>query len=188
MFRAEVVKDMPLHARRFEFEPEFTAKVLKRGHRIFEVPISYYGREYRRGKKDHLARRAHGILDADQVPVRGLTSNLPQVRDLGGYCSTSIQGRNDGIHSGAGPARTARRGMAQAARETRSGDHFQGQPIALLIDVEGDLEEVLAAVRRARAQLAVSRMRQTAQTLGLERLATEEVEAEIQAIRREHSA
>jgi glycosyltransferase involved in cell wall biosynthesis len=50
-FRADVVKDIPLRAKRFEFEPEITAKVLKRGHRIFEVPISYYGREYHEGKK-----------------------------------------------------------------------------------------------------------------------------------------
>ena len=50
-FRADVIQDIPLHARRFEFEPEVTAKVLKRGHRIFEVPISYYGREYYEGKK-----------------------------------------------------------------------------------------------------------------------------------------
>ena len=50
-FRADVIKDVPLHSRRFEFEPEVTAKVLKRGHRIFEVPISYYGREYHEGKK-----------------------------------------------------------------------------------------------------------------------------------------
>jgi len=50
-FRADVVKGIPLHSRRFEFEPEITAKVLKRGHRIFEVPISYYGREYHEGKK-----------------------------------------------------------------------------------------------------------------------------------------
>jgi glycosyltransferase involved in cell wall biosynthesis len=50
-FRADIVKGIPLHARRFEFEPEITAKVLKRGHRIFEVPISYYGREYYEGKK-----------------------------------------------------------------------------------------------------------------------------------------
>lgn len=50
-FRADVVKDIPLRAKRFELEPEITAKVLKRGHRIFEVPISYYGREYHEGKK-----------------------------------------------------------------------------------------------------------------------------------------
>lgn len=50
-FRAEVIKGIPLRARRFDFEPEVTAKVLKRGYRIFEVPISYFGREYREGKK-----------------------------------------------------------------------------------------------------------------------------------------
>jgi glycosyltransferase involved in cell wall biosynthesis len=50
-FRADIIKGIPLRSRRFEFEPEITAKVLKRGHRIFEVPISYYGREYHEGKK-----------------------------------------------------------------------------------------------------------------------------------------
>ena len=50
-FRADVIKDIPLRSRRFELEPEITAKVLKRGHRIFEVPITYYGREYHEGKK-----------------------------------------------------------------------------------------------------------------------------------------
>ena len=35
----------------FEFEPEFTAKVLRRGHRIYEVPVSYVGRERREGRK-----------------------------------------------------------------------------------------------------------------------------------------
>jgi glycosyltransferase involved in cell wall biosynthesis len=50
-FRADVIKEIPLRSRRFELEPEITAKVLKRGHRIFEVPISYYGREYHEGKK-----------------------------------------------------------------------------------------------------------------------------------------
>ena len=51
VFRAEVVKSIPLHSRRFEFEPEITAKLLKRGYRIHEVPISYKGREYHEGKK-----------------------------------------------------------------------------------------------------------------------------------------
>jgi glycosyltransferase involved in cell wall biosynthesis len=51
LFRADVIRDIPLKSRRFEFEPEVTAKVLKRGHRIFEVPIAYYGREYHEGKK-----------------------------------------------------------------------------------------------------------------------------------------
>jgi len=51
VFRKEVIKDMTLHAKRFDFEPEFTAKVLKRKYRIFEVPISFNPRDYSQGKK-----------------------------------------------------------------------------------------------------------------------------------------
>ncbi len=50
-FRADVIKNMMLRSHRFDFEPEVTAKVLKQRIRIFEVPISYYGREYSEGKK-----------------------------------------------------------------------------------------------------------------------------------------
>ena len=51
VFRRSVVEDMPLHARRFDFEPEFTAKVLKRHYRIYEVAISFNPRDYSQGKK-----------------------------------------------------------------------------------------------------------------------------------------
>ena len=51
VFRAEVIRDIPLRSRRFDFEPEVTAKILKRGYRIYEVPISYNGREWYEGKK-----------------------------------------------------------------------------------------------------------------------------------------
>jgi glycosyltransferase involved in cell wall biosynthesis len=51
VFRREVVANIPLHARRFEFEPEFTAKILKRKVRIFEVPITFNPRDYSEGKK-----------------------------------------------------------------------------------------------------------------------------------------
>lgn len=51
VFRREVVANMKIHARRFDFEPEFTAKVLKRKVRIFEVPISFNPRDYSEGKK-----------------------------------------------------------------------------------------------------------------------------------------
>jgi glycosyltransferase involved in cell wall biosynthesis len=51
VFRRDKVIDIPLHARGFEFEPEFTAKVLKRGLRIFEVPITFNPRDYSEGKK-----------------------------------------------------------------------------------------------------------------------------------------
>ena len=51
VFRREVVLDIPLHAHGFEFEPEFTAKMLKRKVRIFEVPITFNPRDYSEGKK-----------------------------------------------------------------------------------------------------------------------------------------
>ncbi len=51
MFRREVVQSMTIESRRFGIEPEITAKVARRGYRIFEVPISYYGRTYDEGKK-----------------------------------------------------------------------------------------------------------------------------------------
>ena len=51
LFKSEVIKSIPLRARRFDFEPEVTAKMLKRRIRIFEVPISFYPREYSEGKK-----------------------------------------------------------------------------------------------------------------------------------------
>jgi len=51
VFRRSVIKDIPLHARRFDFEPEFTAKILKRRIRIYEVPIAFNPRDYSEGKK-----------------------------------------------------------------------------------------------------------------------------------------
>jgi len=51
VFKKKVVEDMPLHSKRFEFEPEFTAKILKRKYRIFEVPITFNPRDYEEGKK-----------------------------------------------------------------------------------------------------------------------------------------
>ncbi len=50
-FRRDAIAGMPLRSKRFEIEPELTAKILKRGHSIFEVPISYNGREFHEGKK-----------------------------------------------------------------------------------------------------------------------------------------
>ncbi len=51
VFKREMVKDIPLHARRFDFEPEFTAKILKRKYRLYEVPIAFNPRDYSEGKK-----------------------------------------------------------------------------------------------------------------------------------------
>ena len=49
--RAEVLKDLGLKSDRFGIEPEITAKLFKRGARVYEVPITYEGRDYSEGKK-----------------------------------------------------------------------------------------------------------------------------------------
>ncbi|MEB3206600.1 MAG: glycosyltransferase family 2 protein [Vampirovibrionales bacterium] len=51
IFRADLLKSLPLRAHRFEFEPEVTALLLKRGARLYEAPISYHGRNFDEGKK-----------------------------------------------------------------------------------------------------------------------------------------
>jgi glycosyltransferase involved in cell wall biosynthesis len=51
VMRTEVVRSMTLHSNRFGIEPELTAKIFKRGYRVYEVPITYDGRGYTEGKK-----------------------------------------------------------------------------------------------------------------------------------------
>jgi glycosyltransferase involved in cell wall biosynthesis len=60
VFRREVVDGIKLRSNRFNFEPEVTAKVLKRHYRIYEVPISFNPRDYSQGKKIKL----HDAFDA----------------------------------------------------------------------------------------------------------------------------
>jgi len=50
-FKRDVLEDITLKSNRFGFEPEFTMKVAKKKFRIYEVPISYSGRDYSEGKK-----------------------------------------------------------------------------------------------------------------------------------------
>jgi len=51
VFDRRVLAGITIRSERFDFEPEITAKILRRGHRIYEVPISYAGREISEGKK-----------------------------------------------------------------------------------------------------------------------------------------
>ena len=50
-FRSEILKKIEIKSNRFGFEPEITAKIAKMGCRIYEIPISYWGRDYTEGKK-----------------------------------------------------------------------------------------------------------------------------------------
>ena len=60
VFKREIVAGMKIRANKFDFEPEFTAKILKRKVRVYEVPISFNPRDYEEGKKI-------GIMDAFQA-------------------------------------------------------------------------------------------------------------------------
>ena len=51
VFRREVLDGITIHSNSFNFEPEFTAKILKKKVRIFEVPITFNPRDYSDGKK-----------------------------------------------------------------------------------------------------------------------------------------
>ena len=60
-FRTDFLKGIVIKSDRFDFEPEITAKVLKRRARLYELPISYYGREYAEGKKITWKDGVHAI-------------------------------------------------------------------------------------------------------------------------------
>jgi glycosyltransferase involved in cell wall biosynthesis len=62
VMRTEIVRSLNLESNDFRLEPEITAKVLRRGHRIYEVPVSYMGRTYEEGKKMHPVQGLYAIL------------------------------------------------------------------------------------------------------------------------------
>lgn len=51
VMRTDIMRSLQLESSDFRLEPEITAKVLRQGHRIYEVPVSYLGRTYAEGKK-----------------------------------------------------------------------------------------------------------------------------------------
>jgi hypothetical protein len=65
VFKAEVLKGIMIKCDRFGVEPELTAKVARKGCRVYEVPIGYYGRDYAHGKKitwrDGIAAIFHSV-------------------------------------------------------------------------------------------------------------------------------
>lgn len=61
MFTAKVAKKLKLEEERFGMEPEFTAKIAKMKCRVYEVGVSYHGRNYEQGKKIGLADGIHAL-------------------------------------------------------------------------------------------------------------------------------
>ena len=51
VFRVDVIKNMHIKSNGFDFEPEITAKLLRRKYKLYEMAISYYGRDFTEGKK-----------------------------------------------------------------------------------------------------------------------------------------
>ena len=70
-FRAEVLRSLDLRQNDFSIEPEITAKVCKRGFRIYQLPISYYGRTYDEGKKITWRDGFKAIWVLFRIRVRG---------------------------------------------------------------------------------------------------------------------
>jgi len=66
VFKREVIAGITFRANSFDFEPEFTAKVLKHQHRIFEVPITFNPRDYTQGKKIKL----HDAFEAVWILIK----------------------------------------------------------------------------------------------------------------------
>jgi len=62
VMRTEIMRDLRLESDDFRLEPEIAAKVLKRGQRIYEVPVSYLGRTYEEGKKMKPSQGLYAIL------------------------------------------------------------------------------------------------------------------------------
>ena len=64
-FKRELIQGITIKSNRFDFEPEITAKLMKKKARLKEVPISYFGRGHNEGKKNQLERRYTCNLNID---------------------------------------------------------------------------------------------------------------------------
>jgi hypothetical protein len=89
--RAEIAKNMIIESRGFDFEIEFVAKCKKIGARIYEVPISYYGRTYEEGKKIGLRDGFDALLTGAQQSFRKSFLEARQSRRRGTAPQLSIK-------------------------------------------------------------------------------------------------
>lgn len=80
MVRTELLKSIPLSSNDFQIEPELTIKLAKREARIFEIPISYFGRTYREGKK---IRARDGLLALFAILRFGVSDQIYRADEYG---------------------------------------------------------------------------------------------------------
>ena len=110
LFDSQMLEGLTIVSNRFDFEPEITAKILRRGYRIYEVPISYAGREPDEGRRSPGAR-VRRDAGADQIPLhqgvlsRWCPERLPQSSSITmpGRCSRAPCARS----SPTGPPRSS---------------------------------------------------------------------------------
>jgi glycosyltransferase involved in cell wall biosynthesis len=136
MFRREVVQSMTIESPRFGIEPEITAKVARRGYRIYEVPISYYGRTYEEGKKigwkdafsalvtivKHAVREAEDPRNVGHVTLARMAKLEPYNRWLVGRFSAALGRRILEIGAGFGNLTRHLTGSAGGNPETLRRD------------------------------------------------------------------
>jgi glycosyltransferase involved in cell wall biosynthesis len=80
VMRTDIMRSLDLRSRDFRIEPEMAAKVLRQGHRIFEVPVSYVGRTYEEGKK---IRKIDGLKAIfTLLRYRAWTGVRPELRPI----------------------------------------------------------------------------------------------------------
>jgi 2-polyprenyl-3-methyl-5-hydroxy-6-metoxy-1,4-benzoquinol methylase len=125
VFRADLLKSIPIRSDRFGFEPEIVMKSAKRKFRIYEVPISYHGRTYEEGKKigwrDGL--KALGVIfrfwlidDLYAAPYgRGVLNNLTGTPQYLSWLAEEIRGHvgDEVLEIGAGIGNLTGRLMAR---------------------------------------------------------------------------
>ena len=118
LFDRRVLDGITFRATRFDFEPEVTAKVLRRGHPHLRGADLVHRPRVRRGQEDHLARRLRRAVDPRQVPLRRLAASWSD--------------------------RSRRTAVGGGGRELRSGPAARGCVRSLLADTSaGDPEVVV---------------------------------------------
>ena len=92
-FRGEIIRNMIIRSRGFGFEIEVTAKMAKLRCRVYEVPISYYGRTYEEGKKITAIDGVWAFFYVFRYNLlAGMRSSFRRVPDLGPDAASSREG------------------------------------------------------------------------------------------------
>jgi glycosyltransferase involved in cell wall biosynthesis len=177
VFRREVIQSIILESPRFGIEPEITAKLARRGYRIFEVPISYYGRTYDEGKKI-------GFQDAISAVWTMLKFRLREVEDPRnvGHVTLARMAKLDGynrwLHDFYSKA------LGQRILEIGSGfgnmtKYFSGRQRVIASDLDPVACETLRAAYRDVASLSVDSLEFPLSATQLARLSAERLDTAI---------